>query len=368
MFRKIDLASYRIAAIYCAAGLVYIWLSDWLVVGGLSRDWRPGAETLKGSMFVILSGLLIAWLARRELRHFDQALRVSHAAQRMEALGRITSGVAHDFNNLLTLVISNAEILEQELQGRPDQQACAASILAAGERGSQLVAHLLTFARERPAQLAELEIADRVAALQPILERAAGPGIALSFTAPADPVRVLADVSQLDAAVLNLVINARDAMPGGGAVTIALDLAQLDGAAAQALQLAPGGYAVLSVADTGTGMLPEVARKAFEPFFTTKGPGKGTGLGLSSVYGFMRQCGGIASIASRSGQGATVRLHFPLQPPQMQAGCHNSGTPCAFRIEDPQPDRAGSRVTRCLAVFCPARMRTGDAHTPHSAS
>lgn len=368
MFRKIDLASYRIAAIYCAAGLVYIWLSDWIVVGDRSPDWRPGIETLKGSLFVIASAVLIAWLARREMRHFDNALRVSHAAQRMEALGRITSGVAHDFNNLLTLVISNAEILEQELADQPEQRACAASILSAGERGAQLVTHLLTFARERPARLVEMDIGERIAALHPILERSAGAEVSVSFVPPEAPIRVLSDVAQLDAAVLNLVINARDAMPAGGDVRIAADVVVIQDADARQLQLMPGDYGVISVSDAGTGMTPEVARKAFEPFFTTKEPGKGTGLGLSSVYGFLRQCGGLARINSRPGHGTTVQLYFPLNPSKPHSSCNSAAKPCAFRIEDTDRNGTGKGTARCLALYCPVDARRDHAKIQNPAS
>lgn len=368
MFRKIDLASYRIAAIYCAAGLVYIWVSDWMVVGDMSPDWRPGAETLKGSLFVIFSSMLIAWLARRELRHFDRVLRASHAAQRMEALGRMTSGVAHDFNNLLTLVISNAEILEDDLTGQPERRACASAILEAGERGAQLVSHLLTFARERPARLVEVEIGERIAALRPILERSAGPGVKVQFVAPAEPIRILSDHAQLDAAVLNLVINARDAMPAGGEVRIAADPTELKEHEARQLQLEPGAYCVLSVTDTGTGMPPEIARQAFEPFFTTKEPGKGTGLGLSSVYGFMRQCGGLARIKSPPGQGATVQLYFPLRPQQPSADCRATDTPYVFPLDEPEQEARRRATLRCVAAFCPSEARNYRAPIPHAAS
>jgi len=223
--------------------------------------------------------------------------------------------VAHDFNNLLTLVISNAEILEEDLTGQPERRACASAILEAGERGAQLVSHLLTFARERPARLVEVEIGERIAALRPILERSAGPGVMVQFAAPAEPIRILSDHAQLDAAVLNLVINARDAMPAGGEVRIADDPTELNEHEARQLQLEPGAYCVLSVTDTGTGMPPEIARQAFEPFFTTKEPGKGTGLGLSVVHGILKEHGAGLKLHSVEGVGTMFDLWLESATP-----------------------------------------------------
>ncbi|HBU16763.1 MAG: hypothetical protein A2092_14905 [Rhodobacteraceae bacterium GWE1_64_9] len=149
---------------------------------------------------------------------------------------------------------------------------------------------------------------------------------------------------------------------------ITADVVMIQDADARQLQLMPGDYGVISVSDAGTGMTPEVARKAFEPFFTTKEPGKGTGLGLSSVYGFLRQCGGLARINSRPGHGTTVQLYFPLNPSQPHSSCNSAAKPCAFRIEDTDRNGTGKGTARCLALYCPVDARRDHAKIQNPAS
>jgi signal transduction histidine kinase len=242
-------------------------------------------------------------------------------AQKMEALGQLTGGVAHDFNNLLTVVIANLERVERRMApGQEDLRQAVANAMTGADRAAALTQQLLAFARKQPLQPRSHEADGLVAGMGDLLRRTLGERIALDIrlggeAAPA--VRV--DRNQLENAILNLAVNARDAMPGGGRLTIATRPVG-DGEAALHPDLAPGTYAVIEVRDTGCGMTREVAERVFEPFFTTKPLGQGTGLGLSQVYGFVKQSGGHVAVESRVGLGTTVRLFLPAaQAPEAGA-------------------------------------------------
>lgn len=230
--------------------------------------------------------------------------------QRLEALGQLTGGIAHDFNNLLTVIIGNSEALAQAL-GEGDLGELAGLILTTGERAAELTGRLLTFARKQSLAPRPVRIGALVDGLLPLLRRAVPDGIELKLSARFSSRSVYADPAQLEMALLNLVLNARDAMPAGGTIEIATQHVQVGRNPAAHSELQPGRYVMLSLRDDGIGMSEETAEKAFDPFFTTKGPGQGSGLGLSMVYGFARQSGGHVEITSQLGAGSTVNLYLP---------------------------------------------------------
>ncbi|NKE68067.1 PAS domain-containing protein [Ramlibacter sp. RBP-2] len=233
-------------------------------------------------------------------------------AQRLDSLGRLTGGVAHDFNNLLTVIVGNAELLTEQLAAQPRLAALAGMVVQAADRAAELTRHLLAFARKQPLQPRAVDANELVANMAPLLQRTLGTHVEIVL-APADGLwRALVDPAQLDNALLNLCVNARDAMPQGGRLTIATANREVSAQEARLHHgLQAGAYVVLSVSDTGTGIAPEHLRRVFEPFFTTKVPGKGIGLGLAMVYGFAKQSEGHVDISSEPGQGTTVKLFLP---------------------------------------------------------
>ena len=232
-----------------------------------------------------------------------------HEAQKMEAVGRLTGGVAHDFNNLLAVILGNAELVA-EILGADDKPTQA--ILRAATRGAELTQRLLAFSRRQPLHSKPVDLNELVDGMTGLLRRALGETIEIETRLAADLWPTVADSGQVENALLNLAINARDAMASGGELRIESANATLDADRAHGLpELAPGDYVVLSVEDTGTGIEAEALDHVFEPFFTTKEVGQGSGLGLSMVYGFARQSGGGVAIESQPGQGTTVRLYLP---------------------------------------------------------
>jgi signal transduction histidine kinase/CheY-like chemotaxis protein len=230
-------------------------------------------------------------------------------AQKMEAVGQLTGGLAHDFNNLLTAVVGSLDLL---LRRTDDEKLrkLAGNALQAAERGAQLTSQLLAFSRRQRLQPTSLNPNDVVVGMGDMLARTIGPHIRIETRLEPDLWNALADRAQIEVILLNLALNARDAMPSGGRLTISTS--KLHSVPAWlATDLSPGEYIALAVSDTGTGMTPEVQAKAFEPFFTTKEPGRGTGLGLSQLYGFAKQSGGTARIESSEGQGTTVTIYLP---------------------------------------------------------
>jgi len=234
-------------------------------------------------------------------------------SQKMEAVGQLTGGLAHDFNNLLTVILGNAEALEEELQRQPQLRHLAEMTRQAAERGAELTRSLLAFARKQPLEPKEIDVGVHVGRMDALLRRTLGEHIECHLELGRNLPAALVDPVQLESAILNLVLNARDAMPQGGRLTVETGTAHLDAAyAAQNEEVTPGDYVVVAVTDTGTGMAPEVLAQVFEPFFTTKEFGQGSGLGLSMVYGFAKQSGGHVKVYSEPGQGTTVRLYLPF--------------------------------------------------------
>jgi PAS domain S-box-containing protein len=231
-------------------------------------------------------------------------------AQKMEAIGQLTGGIAHDFNNLLGVIIGNVEFLIDAVRNEPDHSELAKEILNSALSGADLTRRLLAFARRQTLQPRRIDLNTYLPNHIAILRRLLGETIQITTTLSDTLWPTRADPSQVGDALLNLAINARDAMPHGGRLTIETANAHLE-AGEQDAEVTPGDYVVLSVTDSGTGMPPEVLERVLEPFFTTKGPGAGSGLGLSMIYGFARQSGGHLTIDSEPGRGTTVWLYLP---------------------------------------------------------
>ncbi|NMN05016.1 MULTISPECIES: PAS domain S-box protein [unclassified Novosphingobium] len=242
----------------------------------------------------------------REQQRLQRAEAALAQAQKMEAVGQLTGGIAHDFNNLLQGVTGCLDLIRRK-SGDPDRvQRWADAGLKAAERGSRLTGQLLAFSRAQKIELKPVPLSDLITNFREMIDRTIGAHITVRLDLGADGVRVLGDDVQIEMAVLNLALNARDAMPEGGELTISTRSIRME----RDRELDDGDYIELAVRDTGTGMPPEIVTRAFDPFFTTKGIGKGTGLGLSQVYGAMRQGGGTVRIESAPGKGTTVRLFF----------------------------------------------------------
>ncbi len=274
---------------------------------------RLGADGLAIGMVGVASDVTEAKEAEIELQRqvaertaeLGEAQDQLRQAQKMEALGQLTGGIAHDFNNLLTVVVGGLDLITKQVQ---DERLLrfATNALSAAERGARLTAQLLAFSRVQRLEVRPTYVSPLIEEMRPLLRNVLGPGIEKDFDLDPHLTPVLADPTQLEVAVLNLAINARDAMPEGGTLTISSRKRRITSDP----ELHPGTYVELSIADTGAGMTPEVLARAFEPFFTTKEVGKGTGLGLSMVYGMALQCGGGVKIESGQGVGTTVRLYF----------------------------------------------------------
>lgn len=237
-----------------------------------------------------------------------------YQAQKMEAVGQLTGGLAHDFNNILGIAIGNLDLLAEDegMGARSDLRELVEAAEGALVKGADLTRQLLAFARRQPLQPERVQIEDLMAATIRMLRRTLGEQIEVSYRVAGAIWPVAVDVAQLESAITNLAINARDAMPEGGRLTIALDNAGLDDDYVESSpDTSAGDYVLIEVSDIGHGMAPDVLERAVEPFFTTKPPGKGTGLGLSMVYGFIKQSGGHIRIYSEVGHGTTIKLYLP---------------------------------------------------------
>ena len=233
-------------------------------------------------------------------------------AQKMETVGQLSGGIAHDFNNLLTVIIGNAEHLSEQLKARPDLRQFADDICQSGERGAELTQRLLAFSRRQLLRPQTIDCRELILSMLKLFKRTLRENVEISTSFGPGKIEAFADRSQLESAVLNLVLNAQDAMPSGGHLTLSTELAAIDDDyRAMHPEVASGAYALISVTDDGEGMSPEIIEHAFEPFFTTKEVGKGSGLGLSMVYGFAKQSDGHVSIYSEQGLRTTVRIYLP---------------------------------------------------------
>jgi signal transduction histidine kinase/DNA-binding response OmpR family regulator len=272
-----------------------------------------------------------------ERRRAEAALQQS---QKMEAIGQLTGGVAHDFNNLLQILSGNLQLLQRRLSDPQDLKRLSAS-LGAVDRGAKLASQLLAFARRQPLEPRAIHLGRMVREMDELLRRALGEAIEVETVIAGGLWNTLTDPDQVQNAILNLAVNARDAMGGSGRLTIETGNAMLDELyARQHEDVQPGQYVMLAVSDTGSGMTPEVMAKAFEPFFTTKRDGRGTGLGLSMVYGFVKQSHGHIKIYSEPGSGTTVRIYLPRTHeaeeavPDLSIAPIESGTETILVVED----------------------------------
>jgi PAS domain S-box-containing protein len=278
----------------------------------VARDQRKADGT------VLSDGLVVdvtePRLAEQRLHESQEQLRHT---QKMEAVGRLAGGVAHDFNNLITIIRASAGFLLEDTSEADPRRDDVRQIAAAAERAAALTRQLLTFSRRQAVTTQPLDLNEIVANLRPMLARVIGENISFSVSLHDRPAIVMGDVGQLEQALVNLAINACDAMPDGGRLGMEVSIVALDpdaalGSASYGDAATPGRYARLSVWDNGTGMAHEVCARAFEPFFTTKAPGRGTGLGLSMVYGVAKQAGGHVHVESALGEGTVFELFLPL--------------------------------------------------------
>lgn len=253
----------------------------------------------------------------------DQTYRGFRHGQRVAAVGHVTSGITHDFNNLLQALHAGFELIRRKADNADQVRRLAQGGLKTVTRGSDLIAQLLTLSRDEAPAVAPVRVTPHLDSMREFLASAIGPAVDLHFDLAAPAATVVCDRTQFEAAVLNIIVNARDAMNNQGRIDIATRVVELDGDD----ELAPGTYVELSIADTGPGMAPQVASRVFEPFYTTKDNGKGTGLGLAQVQGFARKSDGAARIDSTLGVGTTVRLYLKTAPEALEGAADNRVAP-----------------------------------------
>ena len=286
----------------------------------------------------------------KEIAERERAQAALVQAQKMEAVGQLTNGIAHDFNNLLTAIVGNVDMISRRTDD-PRIKRLSGYALEAAQRATRLTGQLLAFSRSQRLDLRPVAVDELVEGMGDLMRRSIGPSIDIRLQLNSRSTNALADANQLELAILNLLINARDAMSQGGVLTIATAVRQPDYS-----DLKAGSYVVISISDTGCGIAPQLQEKVFEPFFTTKPTGKGTGLGLSQVYGIAQQSGGTARLTSLLGQGTTVELWLPSAAGETEVAAHTIGmgvTPATtlgesvLVIEDDQDVRRF--MVECLA-------------------
>jgi signal transduction histidine kinase len=316
-----------------------------------------------------------ACIARRERDQAFASLRLSqeqlaasqlalHQAQKMEAIGQLTGGVAHDFNNVLQIIGGNLQLLKLVGNLNEASRNRVDMALTGVERGAKLAAHLLAFARRQPLQAVVIDPGNLLREMDDMARRVLGAGTRVDSEIAPDLGSTMVDPNQLNNVLLNLVINARDAMPEGGTLTIRA--ANVGRNEAVPAEVSNNDYVMIEIADTGKGMAPEVLQRAFEPFFTTKPTGQGTGLGLSMAYGFVKQSGGEIVLRSEAGKGSSVRIYLPrtsAQPVAMSEAAHH--LPLAGNLETilVVEDEADVRSSTCgiLSALGYQVLEAGDA-------
>jgi PAS domain S-box-containing protein len=307
--------------------------------GELRQTHKDGRRLVVASQWVLhwrddghpVSILQLDWDLTETRRAKSMIEEREARAQKMEAIGQLTGGIAHDFNNLLTVISGNLEILDGRIDDAEDREILR-DAREASQLGAELARQLLAFGRRQPLQPRLTDLNALVGGMIDLLGRSLGEMIVIDTRFASGLPMIMVDPGQVESALLNLSVNARDAMPKGGRLAIetaTVDLDENDTAAYS--EIAPGRYVTLAVTDTGTGMTPEVRERAFEPFYTTKGPGAGSGLGLSMVYGFVKQSGGHVQLYSEPGLGTTVRLYLPAQSGEASTAPRFAGA-CAPRV------------------------------------
>jgi CheY-like chemotaxis protein len=269
----------------------------------------------------------------------------------MEAIGQLTGGIAHDFNNLLTVITSNSDMLSQPNLDEKVRRRLIEGVQRAADRGAKLTQQLLAFARRQPLKPQIASVRTLIGNFEAVLQRGAGETVEFTLELDTAPDFTRIDTAQFEAALLNLIVNARDAMPRGGTIVVRSKVQRIDKSFSPLLSdLSAREYVVVSVIDSGDGMTPETQARAFEPFYTTKETGKGSGLGLSQVYGFVAQSGGHAHIESKLGEGTTITLYLPTDAAaQQSAEAHDATqqgrkrTPTVLLVED-DPDVLESTI------------------------
>ena len=318
----------------------------WVVSNGIAEDDADGVVRIHGTMHDVT-----------EHRRLEAQVRQS---QRLEAVGQLAGGIAHDFNNLLTAIGGYAELVRMDLGPDHPSAGDVDQISAAASRATDLVAQLLAFSRRQVLQPRVLDPAEVIDELLPLLRRLLGEDVAVAAIVAPDLGRITVDPSQFGQVIVNLAVNARDAMPHGGTLTIEAMNVDLDTAyAAGHLEASPGEHVLIAVSDTGHGMDPETQARAFEPFFTTKSPDKGTGMGLSTVFGIVKQSGGSIYLYSEPGRGSTFKLYFPrtsatlsdVAEPVVTAPERWQGTETVLLVEDDEAVRAYARRVLEAAGF-----------------
>ena len=300
-----------------------------------------------------------------------QLERQLQQSQKMEAIGQLTGGVAHDFNNLLTVMLGNLELIQEQIGEDHKVSPWIADALSAGKSGSDLTYRLLAFSRRQALEPESTDINQRIAKFVPLIRRTIGEAIEIRQKLADSVWPVMIDPSQFDSAILNLAVNARDAMPGGGWIEIATENVSVDEAyVAQIVDLKAGDFVRVAMSDAGSGMPPEIVARAFDPFFTTKEVGKGTGLGLSMVYGFIKQSGGNVTIYSEVGKGTVIRLLLPRAThtaalDTIAAGPQSEATSSGATILVVEDDAKVRAVT--VAFLKSLGYRPLDAETGHEA-
>jgi len=257
-------------------------------------------------------GVVTEWVGNLvDVQDEREAREALQRREKLEAVGLLTAGVAHDFNNLLTVITAGAETLVDRLPAGDPLRSEAELALHAADRGAQLVKQLLTICRQQPLSPRTVDVREALDVLAVLVRRTLASNIDVVVRQRDEPLYCEADPAQLDSVLLNLCINARDAMSAGGALLLEAERVHFTEEAAAHLDLRPGPHVMIAVRDTGTGMSADTIERALDPFFTTKPPGSGSGLGLSMAYGFVKQSGGHLAIASTPGQGSTIRMYFP---------------------------------------------------------
>jgi len=289
-------------------------------------------------------------------------------AQKMEAIGQLTGGVAHDFNNLLQVISGNLQLLAKDISPEGQPQRRLQNAMAAVTRGSKLAAQLLSFARRQSLEPRALNLGRIIRGMDDLLRRALGEAIEIETVIAGGLWNTFVDPTQIETALLNLAVNARDAMGGRGKLTIEAGNARLDDHyAAKHVEVNAGQYVMVAVTDTGCGMPPEVAERVFDPFFTTKAPGEGTGLGLSMVHGFVKQSGGHIKIYSELGHGTTVRVYLPRsrlredEQIEVAGGLVVGGSEAILLVEDDENVRAVTAEMLSDLGYRVLRARNADA-------
>ena len=313
-FRKLPRVDLYVATGLDRAEITEAWMA------GMARHLIFGLPATAALIALILMALARARrevaaneMLRAEIARREETEEKLRQAQKMEAVGRLTGGIAHDFNNLLTAIIGNLDLALRRLDGPDRVRGWLANSRQASERAATLVARLLAFSRQHPLEVKAVDINRLVQDMSELLSRSIGETVTMETVLAGGLWNAAVDPNQLENAIVNLAVNARDAMADGGRLTIETANGHLDESYTETAgeEVAPGQYVMVAVSDTGSGMSREVMSRAFEPFFTTKPMGVGTGLGLSQVYGFVKQSGGHIRIYSETGVGTTIKMYFP---------------------------------------------------------